>query len=454
MPETAPPWLETMRQITGTLERPGSDDNPVILSWRDEIARRFPEMAEYCSGYTHDSIPWCGLTVAYCMAHNGVRPVFGPTDTDKFLWAYAWKGFGTPTNTPQLGDVLVFQRHVTLYEGQEGNSYLCRGGNQSDSVNVIRWQKSGCQAIRRPPAAVAIDQPMRPVVPISQSSRRFSAITATVFGGPNDANRSAYDGHIIDDDELGVALPARFRGPRPKVRVYKGSSSVECEIVDVGPWNTNDSYWETGARPQAESGVDRRGRPTNRAGIDLTPGAARAVGLSGKGIVDWEFVGALQPAPPPLPPGPPPPYVPPYQAPAMDVAQILAELEQVIAILGKRTLPPTRALAPVPPTPTPIAIPLSPIDELLGGQALVGKKTLLSVVAYVILAILQSNGFLVTDTGAAADVVKAHGEVATTASTTGQVLTTLIGAFGGLGLVAKFDRMIQALGMIAGKIPK
>ncbi|MFX7548722.1 hypothetical protein ABTJ50_20500, partial [Acinetobacter baumannii] len=56
----------------------------------------------------------------------------------------------------------------------------------------------------------------------------------------------------------------------------------------------NDPYWEKGGRPQSESGIDLRGRRTNGAGIDLTPGAARAIGIPGKGVVDWEFVGATQ----------------------------------------------------------------------------------------------------------------------------------------------------------------
>jgi hypothetical protein len=129
-------------------------------------------------------------------------------------------------------------------------------------------------------------------------------IVATVFGGHDDPNTSAYDGHLIDDHELGVALPSRFPdGPRPKVRVTNmaNTKSTACTIVDVGPWNTQDPYWEAGARPQAESGTDMRGRPTNRAGIDLTPGTASALGISGKGRVNWEFV-AVTSAPPPPPP--------------------------------------------------------------------------------------------------------------------------------------------------------
>lgn len=141
-----PPWLAVMKSITGTNEYPGGADNPTIVSWAAEIAKRFPEMASYCAQYRHDEIAWCGLTVAYCMAKSGIRPVFGSKDTDRFLWADAWSRWGTKLAKPKLGCVMMFTRngggHVSLYEGEEGDFYLIRGGNQSDSVNVTRMAKS------------------------------------------------------------------------------------------------------------------------------------------------------------------------------------------------------------------------------------------------------------------------------------------------------------------------
>lgn len=123
------------------------------------------------------------------------------------------------------------------------------------------------------------------------ATKTLPGITATVFGGVADPNTSSYDGHFISDNEFGVALPAKISGARPKVLVTNNANgkTVSCEIVDVGPWNTDDPYWTTGTRPQAESGTDRAGRETNLAGIDLTPAAAKAIGLPGKGKVDWQF---------------------------------------------------------------------------------------------------------------------------------------------------------------------
>jgi hypothetical protein len=77
-----------------------------------------------------------------------------------------------------------------------------------------------------------------------------------------------------------------------------GKSTV-CQIRDKGPWLIDDNYWETGARPLAETCALNRqplprgkyqGKIPNGAGIDLTPGAAKAIGLSGMGKVSWRFV--------------------------------------------------------------------------------------------------------------------------------------------------------------------
>ncbi|WP_129268009.1 hypothetical protein [Bradyrhizobium betae] len=293
MPATIPPWLATMRQITGTRAL-DNGDNPVIMSWPQKIGELFPDTRAYCRDYTHDSIAWCGLTVGYCMAVNGIKPVFGGDADSRFLWALAWKQFGTDAGgAPQPGDVLVFEwasggHHVTLYEETNGNSYVCLGGNQDHQVKRSNFPRSRCIAIRRPPAAA-----IAPTTDMVHSPAQMqSRVIATVFGGASDPKTSAYDGHMIDDTELGVALPAHISDPRPNVSVSKDGKTVICKVVHIGPWNTDDAYWKTGARPQAESGVDSQGHRTNGAGIDLTPAAAKAIGLIDKGEVDWEFVGA------------------------------------------------------------------------------------------------------------------------------------------------------------------
>lgn len=122
-------------------------------------------------------------------------------------------------------------------------------------------------------------------------------ITASVFGGSDDPNYSAYppfdengNGQLLNDTDFYIALPDRFEAERPLVKVYCGGKSAVAEIWDVGPWNTNDPYWATGCRPAAESGIDEKGRETNGAGIDLSPALAEALGVDGMGKVDWKFL--------------------------------------------------------------------------------------------------------------------------------------------------------------------
>ena len=127
-----------------------------------------------------------------------------------------------------------------------------------------------------------------PTIPDNQRN-----ITATVFGGASDYNVSAYDENkVLNDTDLYVALPDRFEGERPMVRVYNRLTglSATAEIWDVGPWNVDDPYWDKGTRPQAESGTDMDGDETNGAGIDLSPALAAKIGIAGMGEVDWEFV--------------------------------------------------------------------------------------------------------------------------------------------------------------------
>jgi peptidoglycan hydrolase-like protein with peptidoglycan-binding domain len=108
-----------------------------------------------------------------------------------------------------------------------------------------------------------------------------------------------------------------------------------------------------------------------------------------------------------------------------DVLQAL-----VAALLARRRAAAAGATpGTAPDTPNPPI--LSPIDQVLGGQTLAGKKTALAVVAYAGLVILQAAGVI----GAATPA--------------GQIITVLITAFGALGGVSKVDRIVQALGMIA-----
>jgi uncharacterized protein (TIGR02594 family) len=192
MTDDTPDWLDTMRAITGLSEVPGQGDNEKILGMAKSIAKAYPEMASYCAQYRHDATPWCGLCVAYCMTQAGVRPVFGETDTDKFLWARAWDDprWGDVLDEPRPGCVVVMSRqgggHVTLFESATGSSYHCRGGNQSDAVNVSTYPKSSVIALMWPRAGGPVPPGPRPELSRGDTGPAVAEVQ-TILGIPIDS---------------------------------------------------------------------------------------------------------------------------------------------------------------------------------------------------------------------------------------------------------------------------
>jgi hypothetical protein len=96
-----------------------------------------------------------------------------------------------------------------------------------------------------------------------------------------------------------VALPHRklkFRGGY-RIRIRNGGHRIRVPIKEVGPWNVHDNYWDSRrdmwkdlprGLPEAQAayynnynrGRDEFGRKVlNPAGVDLTPRAARKLGL-------------------------------------------------------------------------------------------------------------------------------------------------------------------------------
>jgi uncharacterized protein (TIGR02594 family) len=135
-------------KLFGTVETPGSGNNPTIMAWAAETGLK--------SIYTADSVPWCGLFMAVVAKRAGKPLVSSP------LWALSWSKFGEQGGQPRLGDVLTFKRegggHVTLYIGEDQSCYHVLGGNQSDAVTITRIRKDRLYSARRhyaigPPAS-------------------------------------------------------------------------------------------------------------------------------------------------------------------------------------------------------------------------------------------------------------------------------------------------------------
>lgn len=130
---------EAMRAM-GVHEKLGRGSNPTIMQWAKRTGMG--------NVYTDDSIPWCGLFMAYAVMQAGFDAPVNP------LWARNWLTFGRDASgDASLGDVLVFTRgksgHVGIYVGEDRDCYHVLGGNQSDSVMIKRIAKARCIGHRR-----------------------------------------------------------------------------------------------------------------------------------------------------------------------------------------------------------------------------------------------------------------------------------------------------------------
>jgi hypothetical protein len=94
---------------------------------------------------------------------------------------------------------------------------------------------------------------------------------------------------VIRADSMFVALPhPRALGRTVEVRYH--DRAVVVPVLDVGPWNVDDAYWEHDGRPASERGRGAYRTPVNTAGIDLSDAVFAALGLPDNDVVEWRFV--------------------------------------------------------------------------------------------------------------------------------------------------------------------
>ena len=62
-----PAWLLTTRAKLGTREAPGLANSPTIMGWAKRLGAKVLGMV-----YNANSVPWCGLFVATCLAEDGI----------------------------------------------------------------------------------------------------------------------------------------------------------------------------------------------------------------------------------------------------------------------------------------------------------------------------------------------------------------------------------------------
>lgn len=126
---------EALKRI-GIKAFPGKTNNsPSILSW---LKRLVPTAAE-------DEINWCSA-----FAHDVVTTALETQLPQIDASARSWLKYGIPTETPQMGDMVIFWRedpkswkgHIGIYIRDNGVYVWVLGGNQSQTVSIAPYEKS------------------------------------------------------------------------------------------------------------------------------------------------------------------------------------------------------------------------------------------------------------------------------------------------------------------------
>lgn len=104
--------------------------------------------------------------------------------------------------------------------------------------------------------------------------------------------RKTASGWKVNSSVPFVALPSSA-ALRQLVRVTNpiNRKSIIALVLDIGPWNIDDDEYVFGdSRPQSETGTDKSGRETNKAGIDLGEYVWKYLEMKDNTNVYWEFL--------------------------------------------------------------------------------------------------------------------------------------------------------------------
>jgi uncharacterized protein (TIGR02594 family) len=158
-----PAWLRHARSLLSTLEVAGTANSPTILSWAKRLGTKVLGMA-----YNADSVPWCGLFVAQCLAAGGIDLAAAGMHRQRVaVRATAWSAWGSNLRLTHRapGAILVFVRpgggHVGFHVGEDATHFHVLGGNQGDKVSIVRIDKSRLVAARWPMGEPVAGRPVR-----------------------------------------------------------------------------------------------------------------------------------------------------------------------------------------------------------------------------------------------------------------------------------------------------
>lgn len=142
--------FEYALSLHGLKEIVGSRHEKLIVEFFKEVGH---------SWIKTDETPWCCAFMGACLKKGGYHYL-------KEVAARKYLKYGTPTETPKIGDIVIFKRgnsswqgHVAFYVREDEEYIHVLGGNQSNAVNISRYPKSkllGYRRIKQPKAVKGV----------------------------------------------------------------------------------------------------------------------------------------------------------------------------------------------------------------------------------------------------------------------------------------------------------
>lgn len=146
------PWIAEAKTVFGLHE---SRDNRQLKQWLVSDKTTLGDPAQ---------LPWCGDFAETAIKRSLHRESFTGRLLKNPYWARNWLEFGVATQ-PVYGAVAVFSRnkqngHVGFLVGEDATDFYVLGGNQGDSVSVVRIAKTRLLGTRWPATHTNPNRPL------------------------------------------------------------------------------------------------------------------------------------------------------------------------------------------------------------------------------------------------------------------------------------------------------
>lgn len=242
----------------------------MTTSSNDDILKGF--MQKTGQNIDPANTPWCAAFA------NGILKSSGLKGTGS-LAARSFLNYGTPTNQPSKGDLVVFSDltgkndpthgHVGFYAGMDSNgNILTLGGNESGGVAIKAYPASKVLGFRQPPSGQQIQQSILPKdanpelghvmqgISYVESGGDYNSISKPARDGMRSYGKYQISGHNIPswtNEALGHPLSIKQFLSDPQAQEQTAAFHI-------------NKLLQTGNNPQDVASIWFSGRPQNKAG--------------------------------------------------------------------------------------------------------------------------------------------------------------------------------------------